>query len=91
MQRHYYKHLKGRGDLYQLLSQLFLPGRALCVESAASWINIPQLQDFAGQAGEATLAAIEDGVMTKDLAQITTLDVTVLNSHAFIGAIRKQL
>ena len=53
---------------------------------------IPELEKFADKLEKATLATIENGVMTKDLAQITTLkDVTVLNSHDFIGAIRKQL
>ncbi len=54
--------------------------------------NIGGLMDFADKLEKATLATIESGKMTKDLALITSLDnVTVLNSKDFIKEIRKTL
>ena len=54
--------------------------------------GISDLCDFADRLEKATLDTIESGVMTKDLALITSLkEVTVLNSRDFIVAIRKQL
>ena len=47
---------------------------------------------FADQLEKATIATIEQGTMTKDLALITTLEnVQVVNSEGFIKAIRKTL
>ena len=57
-----------------------------------SWTAIRNLIEFADKLEKATLATIESGKMTKDLALITTLeDVTVLNSRDFILAIRERL
>ena len=54
--------------------------------------QIPALQEFADKLEKATIATIESGSMTKDLALITSLqNVTVLNSEDFIKAIRKTL
>ena len=50
------------------------------------------LMDFADKLEEASLATIESGKMTKDLALITTLaDPVVLSSGAFIKEIRSTL
>ena len=50
------------------------------------------LVDFANKLEKATIATIESGKMTKDLALITTLEnPTVLNSENFIKAIRETL
>ena len=49
-----------------------------------------ELMAFADKLEKATIATIESGKMTKDLALITSLkDVTVLNSENFIKAIRE--
>ncbi|MFS6554206.1 NADP-dependent isocitrate dehydrogenase, partial [Parabacteroides distasonis] len=54
--------------------------------------NLPDLMAFADKLEAATIATIEEGKMTKDLALITTLEnVTVLNSADFIRAIRGKL
>ena len=48
--------------------------------------------EFADKLEKATIDTIESGVMTKDLALITTLEnVTALNSQDFIRAIRTRL
>ena len=50
------------------------------------------LQEFADKLEKATIAVIEEGNMTKDLAMITTLEnPKVLNSKDFILEIRKKL
>lgn len=90
VQRHYYKYLKGEETSTNPVATIFAWTGAL--RKRGELDAIPELEKFADKLEKATLATIENGVMTKDLAQITTLkDVTVLNSHDFIGAIRKQL
>ena len=50
------------------------------------------LEDFAGRLEKATVAAIEAGYMTKDLAGITELkDVHALNTTDFIKEIKARL
>ena len=52
--------------------------------------KLEDLVTFANKLEKATIATIENGKMTKDLALITSLkDVTVLNSENFIKAIRE--
>ena len=54
--------------------------------------GIEALCQFADKLEKATIDTIESGVMTKDLALITTLEkVTALNSQDFIRAIRTRL
>ena len=90
VQRHYYKYLKGEETSTNPVATIFAWTGAL--RKRGELDAIPELEKFADKLEKATLATIENGVMTKDLAQITTLrDVTVLNSQDFIGAIRKQL
>ena len=51
-----------------------------------------ELSAFADRLEKATIATIESGKMTKDLALITTLEnVTTVNSEGFIKAIRATL
>ena len=48
--------------------------------------------EFADKLEKASLKTIEDGVMTKDLALLTTKEnVTTANSFDFIKAIRERL
>ena len=52
----------------------------------------PALTEFADKLEQASIATIENGKMTKDLALITTLpNPTVLSSGDFIKEIRKTL
>ena len=51
-----------------------------------------ELSAFADRLEKATIATIESGKMTKDLARITTMEnPTVLNSEGFIKAIAENL
>lgn len=88
VQRHYYKHLKGEETSTNSVATIFAWTGAL--RKRGELDNIPQLQTFADKLEKATLATIESGRMTKDLALITSLeDVKVLNSEEFIKEIRK--
>ena len=90
VQRHYYKHLKGETTSTNSVATIFAWTGAL--RKRGELDGISDLCDFADRLEKATLSTIESGVMTKDLALITSLkEVTALNSRDFIGAIRKQL
>jgi len=88
VQRHYYKHLKGEETSTNSVATIFAWTGAL--RKRGELDELPELMEFADQLEKATIATIESGRMTKDLALITSLkDVTVLNSENFIKEIRK--
>lgn len=88
VQRHYYKHLKGEETSTNSVATIFAWTGAL--RKRGELDNLPELMAFANKLEKATVATIESGRMTKDLALITSLkDVTVLNSEDFIKEIRK--
>lgn len=90
VQRHYYKHLAGEETSTNSVATIFAWTGAL--KKRGELDNIPELCDFADKLEKATIATIENGTMTKDLALITTMEnVTVANSQDFIKAIRKTL
>ena len=90
VQRHYYRYLKGEETSTNPVATIFAWTGALAKRGELD--QIPELCAFAKKLEKATLATIEGGKMTKDLALITTkTDVTVLNSEGFIGAIRETL
>ena len=90
VQRHYYKHLKGEETSTNSVATIFAWTGAL--RKRGELDGIADLVSFADKLEKATLATIESGKMTKDLALITSLkDVTVLNSADFIKAIRTTL
>lgn len=88
VQRHYYKHLKGEETSTNSVATIFAWTGAL--RKRGELDELPELMEFADKLEKATIATIESGRMTKDLALITSLkDVTVLNSGDFIKEIRK--
>ena len=90
VQRHYYKYLKGEETSTNSVATIFAWTGAL--RKRGELDNIPELMTFADKLEKATIDTIENGIMTKDLALITTMkDVTVANSEEFIKAIRKTL
>lgn len=90
VQRHYYKYLKGEETSTNSVATIFAWSGAL--RKRGELDQIPELVSFADKLERATLATIESGKMTKDLALITTLeDPTVLNSEEFIKAVRTNL
>ena len=90
VQRHYYKYLKGEETSTNSVATIFAWSGAL--RKRGELDQIPELMAFADKLEKATIATIESGKMTKDLALITTLkDPVVLNSKEFILAIRENL
>ena len=90
VQRHYYKHLKGEETSTNSVATIFAWTGAL--RKRGELDNIPGLVSFADKLEKATIATIESGKMTKDLALITSLEnVEVLNSQNFIKAIKETL
>ena len=90
VQRHYYRHLKGEETSTNSVATIFAWTGALRKRGELDGNHV--LSDFAGKLEQATIATIESGRMTKDLALITTLEnPVVLNSEAFIKAVRGEL
>ena len=88
--RHYYKHLKGEPTSTNCMATLFAWTGAL--KKRAELDNNSALGEFAGKLEAASIEAIEDGYMTKDLALITELtDVHPLGTIEFIKEIRRRL
>ena len=90
VQRHYYKHLKGEETSTNSVATIFAWTGAL--RKRGELDNNKELMDFADRLEEATINTIESGIMTKDLALITTIEnPKVVNSLDFIKAIRENL
>ena len=90
VQRHYYKHLKGEETSTNSMATIFAWSGAL--RKRGELDQNQALMEFADKLEQASIATIEGGQMTKDLALITTLpNPVVLSSEDFIKAIRKNL
>ena len=88
VQRHYYNHLAGEETSTNSVATIFAWTGAL--RKRGELDGNKELMAFADKLEKATIATIESGRMTKDLALITSLkDVTVLNSEDFIKEIKK--
>ena len=90
VQRHYYKHLQGKETSTNSVATIFAWSGAL--RKRGELDELPELFAFADRLEEATLATIEAGEMTGDLARITTLpSPTTLSTGEFIRAIARRL
>ena len=90
VQRHYYKHLKGKPTSTNSVATIFAWTGAL--RKRGELDGTPELVDFANRLETATLHTIEAGRMTGDHARITTLpNPTTLGTREFILAIRETL
>lgn len=90
VQRHYYKHLKGEKTSTNSVATIFAWTGAL--RKRAELDGTPALADFADKLEKATLATIESGRMTGDLARITKLpNPQTLDTAGFIVAVRQEL
>ncbi|MDD6212143.1 MAG: NADP-dependent isocitrate dehydrogenase [Clostridiales bacterium] len=92
VQRHYYQHLEGKETSTNSVATIFAWTGAL--RKRGELDKIDELVNFANCLEKATLQTIEDGIMTKDLALITTMDkekVQKVNSTVFIQSIRERL
>ena len=90
VQRHYYKHLKGEETSTNSVATIFAWTGAL--RKRGELDGNQELVAFADKLEKATVDTIESGMMTKDLALITSIEnPTVLNSGDFIKAIAARL
>ena len=90
VQRHYYKHLNGEETSTNSVATIFAWTGALRKRGRLDGIS--ELEDFADKLEKATIDTIESGIMTGDLALITTLpDPKKVSSGDFIKAVRKNL
>ncbi len=90
VQRHYYKHLKGEKTSTNSMATLFAWTGAL--RKRGELDGIDALVDFADKLEKASIQTIEEGVMTGDLAAMSTLDhITKVGTEEFLLAIRDRL
>jgi isocitrate dehydrogenase len=90
VQRRYYKHLNGEPTSTNSVATIFAWTGAL--RKRGELDQNPELSAFADKLEKATIATIEAGKMTGDLAKIATHPAPeVLSSERFIQAIRKEL
>ncbi|MBQ8812878.1 MAG: NADP-dependent isocitrate dehydrogenase [Lachnospiraceae bacterium] len=90
VQRHYYRYLKGEMTSTNPVATIFAWTGAL--NKRGELDQLPELCDFAARLEKATLETIESGLMTGDLAAITTMEEPkTLDSAAFIKEIRSRL
>lgn len=90
VQRHYYKHLAGETTSTNSIATIFAWSGALRKRGELDGIN--ELVNFADKLEKAVIDTVENGVMTKDLADITTLkNIKAANTEEFIKATRGRL
>lgn len=90
VQRHYYKHLKGEKTSTNSMATLFAWTGAL--RKRGELDELPELIDFADKLEKASIQTIEDGVMTGDLAALSSLDnITKVDTETFLTEIAQRL
>ncbi|MBR3326647.1 MAG: NADP-dependent isocitrate dehydrogenase [Atopobiaceae bacterium] len=90
VQRHYYKHLAGEETSTNSVATIFAWTGALAKRGELD--NLPELTAFAHQLEQATISTIESGIMTGDLAAITSLpNPQKVSTQEFIRAVAEKL
>jgi isocitrate dehydrogenase len=90
VQRHYYQHLKGQETSTNSMATLFAWTGAL--RKRGELDGIDSLVDFANKLEAASIRTIEEGVMTKDLAQLSEVaEKKVVNTENFLKEVKVRL
>ncbi len=90
VQRHYYKHLKGEKTSTNSMATLFAWTGALKKRGELDYL--PALTDFAAKLEKASVQTIESGIMTGDLAALSTLpNKTTVDTETFLREVNKSL
>ncbi len=90
VQRHYYKHLKGEKTSTNSVATLFAWTGAL--RKRGELDELPDLINFADKLEQATILTIEEGVMTGDLAALSSLEnKKKVDTEEFLIEINKRL
>ncbi|MGX8711354.1 MAG: NADP-dependent isocitrate dehydrogenase [bacterium] len=90
VQRHYYKHLKGEKTSTNSMATLFAWTGAL--KKRGELDHLPALTDFAAKLEKASIETIQSGIMTGDLAALSTLpNKTTVDTETFLREVNKSL
>lgn len=90
VQRHYYKHLKGEKTSTNSVATIFAWSGALRKRGELDGNNA--LVDYADKLEKATIQTIEEGVMTGDLAALSTIEnKQTVDTEAFLVAVNERL
>lgn len=90
VQRHYYKHLNGEKTSTNSVATLFAWTGAM--KKRGELDNLPDLIKFAEKLEKATIKTIENGIMTGDLARLSTIsNKKVVDTETFLLEIDKYL
>ncbi len=90
VQRHYYNHLKGMNTSTNSVATIFAWTGAL--RKRGELDEIPELCEFANKLERACIDTIENGIMTKDLYLISTLEnKTQVDTEGFLKAVAERL
>jgi isocitrate dehydrogenase len=90
VQRHYYQHRKGEETSTNSMATIFAWTGALKKRGELDGLN--QLVDFADKLEKASIQTIEEGVITKDLADLSEVkQKTVVNTEDFLREVNKRL
>ena len=90
VQRHYYKYLKGEKTSTNSMATIFAWTGAL--KKRGELDNLPELSAFAEHLEKASINTIEDGVMTGDLARVSTLpNKRSVDTETFLHEINSRL
>ena len=88
--RHYYNHLKGEKTSTNPIATIFAWSGAL--RKRGELDNNPQLMAFADKLEQASIKTMEDGIMDKNLALISTLEnKTPVDTETFLREINNRL
>ncbi len=90
VQRHYYKHLKGEPTSTNSTASIFAWTGA--IKKRGELDQTPEVVAFAQRLEQAVIETIESGIITGDLATITSMfNVKPVSTEAFIQAVRLAL
>jgi isocitrate dehydrogenase len=87
--RHYYNYLKGEVTSTNPVATLFAWTGALRKRGELDGASI--LAQFAGELEQAAVSAIEDGIMTKDLALLAKGEKRIVNTREFLEEVNSRL
>lgn len=88
--RHYYRYLKGEETSTNPVATIFAWTGAL--RKRGELDRLPELVAFANKLEAASLQTIEEGIMTKDLAQLAdTPEIKIVNTVDFLNEINNRL
>ncbi|KMT20971.1 NADP-dependent isocitrate dehydrogenase [Clostridium cylindrosporum] len=89
VQRHYYKHLKGEETSTNSVATIFAWSGAL--KKRGELDSNSDLVKFGEVMEKATIATIEEGIMTKDLAMIAQGDAKSVSTEEFLLEVKTRL